>query len=208
MMRARVTERKNPVRKTGYHHGDLSNQLVEAARQLVEEHGSERCTLAAACRIAGVSTAAPYRHFADKQELLHAVAERGFLGLSSQTRDYSKDFTEGSAEAIAAIGRAYVDFAVAQPGVFRLMFSATEEDSVPDSLRNTAMAAYGVLLHQVAAHFALDEEAIKVREKALYLWTFVHGLSFLLIDGKLGITDMSVDIAAMIRSCTEKLLTD
>ena len=64
--------------KARYHHGELREALIGATRQLVEERGAENFTLADACRVAGVTTAAPYRHFRGKQEILEEIASRGF----------------------------------------------------------------------------------------------------------------------------------
>src|SRR6266850_1938507 len=72
-------------RKARYHHGELREALIRATRQLVEQRGAENFTLADACRVAGVTTAAPYRHFRGKQEILEEIASRGFEELKSRS---------------------------------------------------------------------------------------------------------------------------
>ena len=72
-------------RKARYHHGELREALIGATRELVEERGAENFTLADACRVAGVTTAAPYRHFRGKQEILEEIASRGFDELSNRS---------------------------------------------------------------------------------------------------------------------------
>jgi len=73
-------------RKAHYHHGELREALISATRQLVEQRGAENFTLADACRVAGVTTAAPYRHFRGKQEILEEIASRGFDELRTKSR--------------------------------------------------------------------------------------------------------------------------
>src|SRR5262245_13527257 len=108
--------------KARYHHGELREALIRATRKLVEERGAENFTLADACRVAGVTTAAPYRHFQGKQEILAEIASRGFDELRSRSMAALAEKGEGSLEGIVALGQAYVAFAVEETAVFRLMF--------------------------------------------------------------------------------------
>src|SRR5215475_13603418 len=109
-------------RKAHYHHGELREALISATRQLVEERGAENFTLADACRVAGVTTAAPYRHFRSKQEILEEIASRGFDELKASAMAVIAAKGAGTLEAIVAMGQAYVAFAVEETAVFRLMF--------------------------------------------------------------------------------------
>src|SRR5690349_13586703 len=108
--------------KARYHHGELREALIRATRKLVEERGAENFTLADACRVAGVTTAAPYRHFQGKQEILAEIASRGFDELRSRSMAVIAEKGEGSLDGIIALGQAYVAFAVEETAVFRLMF--------------------------------------------------------------------------------------
>ena len=143
------------AKKDGYHHGDLRAGLVEAARALVEANGPERLSLSDACRAAGVSTAAPYRHFPDKDALLFAVAQGGMDRQAAAMREAASHHSLGSVEAITAIGRAYVDFALREPGLFKLMFSLTRGHQNEAELVQKGEATFGIVLTQIAARTGL-----------------------------------------------------
>src|SRR6266566_2215234 len=98
---------KKVQRKAHYHHGELREALIQATRQLVEERGAENFTLADACRVAGVTTAAPYRHFQGKQEILAEIASRGFDELKSRSMAMAAEKGEGTLNGIIAMGQAY-----------------------------------------------------------------------------------------------------
>src|SRR5262245_35816636 len=104
---ARLTVKSGET-KARYHHGELREALIDATRKLVEERGAENFTLADACRAAGVTTAAPYRHFQGKQEILAEIASRGFAELKSRAMAVVTQKGEGTLEAIIALGQAYV----------------------------------------------------------------------------------------------------
>lgn len=191
--------------KAGYHHGDLRQQLVTATRQLVEEKGQDNFSVSDACRKAGVSTAAPYRHFSDRQEMLHAVALEGMAEMKSAFDAALEGKAPATREAIAAIGEAYVAFAVAHPGVFRMMFAHHDPD---ETLKSRGDACYGVLLEQVAGFMGVPADADHVREVSFPLWTFVHGLAFLAIDRKVEFADMSVQVPKMVHFAADRLLID
>src|SRR5262249_12108689 len=117
------THRSSKVRrKAPYHHGDLREALIGATRRLVMERGAENFTLADACRAAGVTTAAPYRHFRSKQEILEEIASRGFEELKAKAIAVAAEKGPGTMDAIVAMGQEYVAFAVRETAVFRLMF--------------------------------------------------------------------------------------
>ena len=115
-------ETANVRRKDRYHHGELREALIRAARQLVLERGAEHFSLADACRLAGVSTAAPYRHFRDKQEILEEIVGQGFDELRARSQAAIERHGEGTLAGIIAMGQAYVAFAVEETAMFRLMF--------------------------------------------------------------------------------------
>src|SRR3974377_1583125 len=95
-------------RKARYHHGDLREALIDATRRLVEQRGAENVTLPDACRIAGVTTAAPYRHFRGKQENLEEIAARGFEELNKRAMAEAVAKGEGTLDGIIAMGQTYV----------------------------------------------------------------------------------------------------
>lgn len=170
--------------KRGYHHGDLRAVLVEATRRLVEENGPDHVSIAAACRLAGVSTAAPYKHFRDKTEMLNAVALDGMERQRVQMLAALGGLPEGSPGRIAALGRVYVTFAIAEPGVFRLMFALSGEHEDDPALMEKGGEVFALVKREVAGCIGRDEDSEETERRALMLWSFVHGLSFLTIDGK------------------------
>jgi AcrR family transcriptional regulator len=167
-----------PTSTGSYHHGDLPAALVRAATELLEERGATELSLRAAARRAGVSTAAPYRHFADRSALLSAVAARGYRELAVQLAAAHPAPT--TAEDLAAIAVAYVRFALQRPGLFRVMFVESCDPSSPE--RVAASEAIGEYVKGIVRHAfpGADPEAM-----ATAVWALVHGLAFLYLDGKL-----------------------
>src|ERR1700693_5459913 len=105
-----------------YHHGDLPRALLDAALHIVETQGTEALTLRAVARRAGVSQAAPYRHFASKEAILAAVAEDGFRSLIAAMRESVATCGEDPLGRLRAVGLGYVTFATSHPSHFRVMF--------------------------------------------------------------------------------------
>lgn len=173
-----------PATRTSYHHGDLRAQLIAAVRDLVETHGPDGFSVAEAARRAGVSSAAPYKHFKDRPELLRAVTSEGMERLRAAQEAALAAHPPGSIESVAAIGQAYVDFARSGPGVFRLIFGLTEGHEEEPRLLEKGWECFAVVLRTVAAVLDLPPEDDTVRQRAYALWTCVHGHSFLTIDRK------------------------
>jgi AcrR family transcriptional regulator len=117
-----------PQGKRGYHHGNLREALIEAARQLIAERGTEGFTLIDAARLAGVSPAAPYRHFRDKDALLREVALAGFRRFAEGQSGALKQHADPLA-AFRAMGLAYLAFARENPGAYAAMFAAWPSSS-------------------------------------------------------------------------------
>lgn len=201
-----ITTKTRIQKKEAYHHGDLRAQLVNATRRLVEEKGPDAFSVSEACRAAGVSTAAPYRHFSDKQDMLIAVAMDGMQRMREQMLAAIENLPQGTSNAIAAIGLVYVEFAQREPSVFRLMFGLTRHHrDNPDMIAQGA-GSFGVLLHQLALYLGKDDDDEEVRRVGFSLWTFVHGLSFLLIDEKVDALQIPVDVKAFIDDVSTRLL--
>ncbi len=162
---------------TPYHHGDLPTALVRAAVELLEEDGAAELSLRAAARRAGVSTAAPYRHFADKDALLSAVAAVGYRELAADLS--AACATPTTAEDFTAVAIAYIRFALNRPGLFRTMFAEPCDPSSPERLAATTAIHEYVRSIVREAFPGADEEAL-----ATALWSMVHGLAFLYLHGK------------------------
>ena len=194
--------------KAGYHHGDLKAQLVEAVRRLVEDKGPDAFSIAEASRLAGVSTAAPYKHFKDKPAILQAVALDGMERLHRLMEDASAPLPKGSRARVNAIGQAYIDFAKAEPGVFRLVFGLTEGHQEDEALKACGKECHGVILGAVADCLGLRPDDADVNRRAYILWTFVHGHSFLTIDNKLKQKEIEVDEATYLDTVSRGILPE
>lgn len=193
--------------RSSYHHGDLRAQLIAAVSELVEIHGPEGFSVAEAARRAGVSSAAPYKHFKDRPDLLRAVASAGMDRLHDAMEAAVARHPTGSIAAVAAIGQAYVDFARSAPGVFRLVFSLTEGHEADPDLEEKGLGCFAVVLHAVAAALGKSAEDAVVRSRAYTLWTCVHGHSFLVIDQKIKGKFAMVDEAAFLMEVSVSVLT-
>ncbi len=161
--------------ESGYHHGNLREALVAAALERLEREGPSALGLRELARGVGVSPSAPYRHFADRQALLEAVATEGFRRFSAAMSAAADGKPE--TDQLEAMARAYVRFAVASPHLFRLMFSPEIEHRRDPALAASAKAAYASL-----AAAAAREDGAAPAKVAITAWAFVHGLSILLID--------------------------
>jgi AcrR family transcriptional regulator len=179
--------------KAGYHHGDLRAQLIAAVRDLVEEHGPDGFSVAEAARRAGVSSAAPYKHFRDRHEILRGVAGEAMDRLRAAMEAGAAVHPKGSLEAVAAVGRAYVRFARDEPGVFRLVFGLTEgHENAPD-LMAKGEGCFGVLARTVAERTGAAPDDLSVQRLGYMLWSFVHGHAFLTIDMKNKFASAGID---------------
>jgi len=173
-----------PPKQRSYHHGDLRQALVRSALEILSEAGVGGLTLRAAARRARVSAMAPYRHFADKEALLAAVAEYGFRELAARLSAATAMAADPRA-GLAALGVAYVLFACDQPSLFKLMFGPTiEKKSGHPVLDEAGSACFNALRQAVKAakFFEGDSDGNDV---SLACWSLVHGLSALIVDGRL-----------------------
>lgn len=188
-----------------YHHGNLRQALIDGAKTLIAERGPDGFNLRELARRVGVSHNASYRHFADKEALLAAVAEEGFLGLGASFAA-SMDPAASPAEAFAAAGHAYVLWALDHPSSFRVMFRMTDAGERYPTLQAAGMAAFQVLLDLVTA--AQAEGAIGPGDPkllALTAWSTVHGLARLIVDGAIPLDELP-DPETSARMVTETLM--
>jgi AcrR family transcriptional regulator len=201
-----MARKTTSARRDSYHHGDLKRALTSAALSLVAEKGPKGFTLTEAARRAGVSAAAPYRHFADKAELLATVAEQGFLELHADLAAAVDAVTEPKARVIE-LGRVYVRWAVTHRDRYQVMFGAEIAKADHPTLAVAAERAFGDLLDAIT----LCQEAGIVtgqdpREIAGPLWSLVHGVASLAIGGELRAVGIDQDPEAMIESVVAQLL--
>jgi len=175
-----MLEKRRTGRTASYHHGDLRDALVRAGRAILEKDGLAALSLRRAARTAGVSPAAPYHHFPDKRALLDAIATQGFDALTSAMETRMAKEADPNAR-LDASGVGYVAFAVENPALFQLMFSARElELSSNAALMKAGERAYAVLQAAVAATSPNGAASPLV---CLRLWALVHGIAKLLLEG-------------------------
>lgn len=195
-----------------YHHGDLRRALIDVALKLVEEKGTAGLTMREAGRLAGVSQAAPYRHFTDKNALLLAVAEEGFRAMHLEILASLRKAGPDAESRLSAIGVGYVGFAVAHPAHFRIMFSRelTRAPASP-SAEETAMGAF----HELATEIFQGQAAGALRQEeplglALACWSIAHGLAGILIERLLDRPELAaagtVDSETLTRMVTRLLI--
>jgi AcrR family transcriptional regulator len=157
---------------------------VAAALEQLEASGAASLSLRAAARTCGVSAMAPYRHFAGKEDLLEAVAARGFADLATALE--AADASAAGAQALAAQGAAYVAFACRHPALFRLMFMGAGGKS--DRSR-----AYAILEQRAAA---LAGARMAAGDLTLAAWSLVHGLATLILDRRVPLEGAAAETAA------------
>lgn len=175
-----------------YHHGDLREQLVEAVRRLIESHGIDGFSVAEACRMAGVSTAAPYKHFKDRDEIVHAVILGAMGRMGTALQAAADAYPAGDPERIVALGKAYIDFARAEPGLFAVMFGHASTHAEDEELAEQGRAKFAIVIRVVAEHMQRPMDDAEVGARAYALWCAVHGHSFLVLDGKADKTEITV----------------
>lgn len=178
------TSTRSAATKRGYHHGDLKAEALEAARVQLGERGAEDVSLREVARAAGVSATALYRHFPDKTALLEALSDEGFARLAVAQRAAMEAATGTKVDRFNAMGRAYVRFALAEPGLFRLMFTHTPTYD-PLTIDPAQAVASLAMLREKAAELVPPEQGPAAAQRfALRAWSLVHGLALLLLDGQ------------------------
>ncbi len=168
-------------RRDGYHHGNLRDALVTAALDLLAKKGPTGFTFAEAARAAGVSAAAPYRHYRDRDDLMAEVARRGFELFAS---DLSKAWNEGRPtplEAFYRMGKAYLTFARKEHAYYIAMFESQIPHSYTPELQKAADGAFGVLREAAAALAATlpPDRRPPSLMMSLHIWSMAHGIASL-----------------------------
>ena len=174
--------------RRGYHHGDLKEALIRAALDLIAEKGPWGFTFAEAARSAGVSPAAPYRHFRDRDDVLADVARRGFERFEAEL---SRAWNNGLPDTLTAfgnIGKAYLGFARTEPAYYSAMFEAGIPSETTPALAAASERAFGILrgaAEALVARFPTQNRppALMV---ALHLWALAHGVASLFARGDAG----------------------
>jgi AcrR family transcriptional regulator len=182
-----------------YHHGDLRAALVLAAMELLEESGETALSLRAVARRAGVSPAAPYRHYADREALVSAVAALGYRELAERLA--AAHPSPSTPEQLASVAIAYVQFALERPALFRIMFGEPCDRDNDERVAATAAVSQYVRAIVERTFPQADAEAL-----ATAIWALVHGLALLHLDGKLDARSPSV-VADRVTAAIEAVMT-
>jgi AcrR family transcriptional regulator len=192
-----------------YHHGDLRQALIEEAIALIAEQGVSNWSLREVARRIGVSHTAPYRHFADRDALLAAVAEKGFQQMVAHLLQALKQSSGEHSEQLQAIGIAYVQYAIAHLSEYEVMFrhSRKMDEKQYPALTEAATKAFMVLVNVIVE--GQKESAFRSgnpKELAWVAWSLVHGLSMLLVDGQ--IQDLEGTTVETLAGFTTQMLTE
>jgi AcrR family transcriptional regulator len=171
--------------RRGYHHGNLREALIRAALDLIAQKGPAGFTFADAARSAGVSSAAPYRHFRDRDALLADVARRGFELFAARL---DQAWNEGSPDPFTAfetVGRAYLAFAHDEPAYYSAMFEAGLSFDDDPALRQAAERSFAVLRHaaEVLCARLPPERRPPALMVSLHVWALSHGIAALFARG-------------------------
>lgn len=200
-------KRPKTKKKGAYHHGDLRRALLDAALLMVEREGPKGLSLRAVARLAGVSPAAPYRHFSGKEGLLAAVAREGLNALAESMESASAENVGLALAEFRAIALAYVKFAAANPSHFRVMFGPEVTDRTQhDGLMDASERAFGILVRviQSTQRSGLEGAEADPRRLAISAWATFHGLASLVVDNQIeGPVESDADLAVLTNSVTD-----
>ena len=176
-----MTWEKHGKGSRGYHHGNLKEDLVRAALELIAEKGPAGFTFADAARWAGVSPAAPYRHFRDRDALLADIARRGFEQFTLVLDKAWNDGKPNVHTAFDRLGRAYLDFAKREPAYYSAMFEAGIAPGTDPALREASERAFGILRAASEKLVALVPSRARppALMVALHIWSITHGIASL-----------------------------
>lgn len=177
---------RRPHAKTAYHHGNLREELVSAAVEIVQKSGPDALTLRTVATRLGVSQMAPYRHFATKGALLAAVAVDGFQRLHAELMRPARRPRDGVVARYQAVATTYVRFALSHPAHFKVMYGPRPEEFRSGPVAEVTRAVFnyfrGTILACIEAGHSTAKDPMFV---AVDAWAYVHGLLVLYFGGQL-----------------------
>lgn len=193
-----------------YHHGDLKASLIEAANKILFRDGADALSLRAIAAEVGVSHMAPYAHFKNKKELITSIADSGFAQLADAMEAVALELKNkkglSPGELVLAYGASYLEFATANPQLYRLMLGQVETTGrkgkkvgaiIDDNTSSNIHAMATPFIESSKKPFVLLQEAFalrgdsaeKVKAQALGAWSMVHGMAALMIEGHIKIPE-------------------
>ena len=182
MNSVKINSRTRKPKRAAYHHGDLRQQLLTVAEQIILERGVDGFTLREAARRAGVSPAAPAHHFKDAKGLLTEVALLGFREFGAELEAADQAGGADPARRLRLQAVAYVSFALKHPARFQLMFRDDKHDNTNEEFKSVAAHSYRILEGAIrAASNVPPDEELTPKSYGLLLaaWSMVHGFSHL-----------------------------
>ncbi len=197
--------------RRGYHHGRLKDALIEAARSLIAQRGPAGFTLAEAAKLVGVTAAAPYRHFSDREDLMGELARRGFEQFAVRL---SAAWDAGRPDPMTAfrrMGTAYLGFAKEEPGLYTAMFS-NAANLKPAETGAAGQSALDILIGASAVVLQHSGASVRgARTLAMQIWTLSHGAATLMLGGHLDAANPDCDpheilmrsVTALVQSAVE-----
>ena len=196
--------------KKNYHHGDLRKELIDTALEIISEQGLEKVSMRGLGQRLGVSRTAPYRHFPGKSALLCAIAEEGYKELTKAMNNANRELSDDPLTRMMNTGIAYVEFAIAKPVHYRIMFGneILENDRTPELVK-TAETTFNELLYAVKV--CQDEGLVKPLNTYIIantLWATTHGVSTLLIDGQIQAVNAMMGVPALVQPGDDTGLVD
>lgn len=174
------------IKERPYHHGDLRRALIETALAMLATDQNWAFTLREVARRTGVSHAAPYKHFRDKDVLLRELARIGFERLGQAMAEATASARGAMRGTFVAGAQACIEFALHNPGLYRLMFSSDADKAADPDLHDAAMKTFGILLRLLEeGQRSGSFRPVAINALAAASWAQVHGLAMLAINGQL-----------------------
>jgi AcrR family transcriptional regulator len=175
-----MTKRKK-TKRAGYHHGNLRAALIGVARRLIVDRGPHGFSLVEAAALAGVSPAAPYRHFANREALLVEVARSGFERFADELEQAWKGGEPDQLSAFRRMGEAYLTFAHYEKASYIAMFEAGLKGDEFDGLKEASQRAFAILINAAAALGGRlpDGRPIQPEMLGAHIWALSHGMATL-----------------------------
>ncbi|MCW7492497.1 TetR/AcrR family transcriptional regulator [Leptospira sp. 2 VSF19] len=168
------------MKRSSYHHGDLKNSIIKTCHKLLQKKGSTDFSLREVANLSGVSHAAVYRHFQDKEEVLEILSSIGFerLGLLQKKIPQNKANPD---DYFVKLGLVYVQFAIKNPNYYKLMF-LTKRSNETSILKRSKLKSYAILVRGCRFYLKSKRRKENHRSFALMAWSLVHGYSNLCLE--------------------------